>query len=131
MREGLIVEFLHQGCAKWVVVNVNDCRATIIPMTGKNPDDPSEVYEETHPGATGISPTSECRTFGYVKGQVRKREYRPAVPRSVVRVPVERPKVKQVLMEALPSIPEDPMQVDPVIAAVLTSTRDFLSLGSR
>jgi hypothetical protein len=135
MVEGLIVDFSHQGHNKWVVVNVNDCRATVIPLMGKNPNDPSEVFEEAHPAATGISPNSDCKSHGFVKGQIRKREYRNIVTlpranhtnhteRPEKPKPVEKPKL---LLGALPSIPEDPCPHDPVIDNVLTSTRGLFS----
>lgn len=127
MREGLIIEFSYHGCQTWVVVSVNDCRATIIPMTGKNPNDPAEVFEEAHPGATGISPNSECKTRGYIKGQIRKREQRmvQSAAQSVQPRPVAHS--KKVLLDALPSIPEDPLPDDPIIMAILTSTRELFS----
>ena len=129
IREGHIVDFTHQGCTRWVVVKIYDCRATIIPMTGKNPNDPSEVFEESHPSATGISPNSECKTYGYVKGQIRKREQKKIVIQPIL--VVEKLKKSQIMLEALPSIPEDPSPMDQVMASVLTSTRGLFSSKDR
>lgn len=134
MREGLIIDFPFHGCNKWVVVNVNDCRATVIPLTGKDPNDPSEIFEEAHPSATGISPNSDCKTYGYVKGQIKKREYRRIISRPIATPVVEkhvpvvvRTKRSQILAEALPHIPEDPCPIDPVVASVLNATRGLFS----
>lgn len=108
------------------MVNVNDCRATVIPLTGKNPDDPSEVFEEAHSAAIGISPTSECKSHGFVKGQIRKRVYRNNHTNHTERSEKPKPKPKT-LLGALPSIPEDPCPHDPVIDNILTSTRGLFS----
>jgi hypothetical protein len=39
MRPGLIIDFNHKGHKKWVVVNVNECRAYIVPLANRDPEE--------------------------------------------------------------------------------------------
>jgi hypothetical protein len=133
MRSGLIIDFNHKGHKKWVVVNVNDCRAYIVPLANRDPEDPSEVFDESESHCTGISPNSGCEVYGRVKGQIKTRVsivYKKAVPEPLpartsfpvrTSLPVKRiPKFKA----PLPSIPEDP-DFDSIQLVITATSRDF------
>lgn len=112
MRSGFIIEFNYKGHKKWVVVNVNDCRAYIVPLANRDPEDPSEVFDESESHCTGISPNSGCMIYGRVKGQINTRL--PIVFTQVKKEPMEvrTSLVSKIshskVMAALPPIPEDP-----------------------
>lgn len=119
MRVGHIISFDFQGHKKWVVVNINDCRACIVPLANRDPDSPEEVFNESDSGSTGISPNSGCPILGRVAGQIQTRASmsfkRPTPSPSLVQKPV-----KPVL--PLPSIPDDPKSSDPMVDAVICAT---------
>ena len=125
MRIGNIIDFSYQGHKKWVVVSVNDCRACIVPLANRNPDDPSAVFEESDSGATGISPNSSCPILGRVKGQIKTRSpivYTKVVSPVQTTKPLPSRKLKPVIKpESLPPVPEDPCP-DPMMSAIITAT---------
>ena len=129
MRSGLIIEFNHKGHKKWVVVNVNDCRAYIVPLANRDPEDPSEVFDESESTCTGISPNSGCMVYGRVKGQIKTRvpivftkvKPEPMPVRTSSLVVKRRPSK---VMAPLPSIPEDP-EVDSVQLVLNATSRYF------
>ncbi len=128
MRAGLIIHFDHQGHKKWVVVNVNDCRACIVPLANRDPDNPNEVFDESESSATGISPNSECKVYGRVKGQIKTRV--PVIYNRYKRETVQakskpEPVPSKTKVAPLPSIPEDP-EVD-TIQLVLNATSRYFS----
>ena len=94
------------------MVNVNDCRAYIVPLANRDPEDPSEVFDESESHCTGISPNSGCMIYGRVKGQINTRL--PIVFTQVKKEPMEvrTSLVSKIshskVMAALPPIPEDP-----------------------
>jgi hypothetical protein len=121
MRIGQIIDFSFQSHRKWVVVSINDCRASIVPLSNRDPNDPNAVFEEFESGSTGISPNSSCRVLGVVAGQIKTRK---PIVYSKLTSPVtqEKPKVVRPIPKILlPSVPEDPQQ-DPLISAVVTAT---------
>ena len=128
MRSGLIIDFNHKGHKKWVVVNVNDCRAYIVPLANRDPEDPSEVFDESESKCTGISPNSGCEVYGRVKGQIKTRV--PIVYTKVKQEPipvrtslvVKRSPLK--VMAPLPPIPEDP-EMDSVQLVINATSRYF------
>ena len=128
MRPGLIIDFNHKGHKKWVVVNVNDCRAYIVPLANRDPEDPSEVFDESESNCTGISPNSGCEVYGRAKGQIKTRV--PIVYTKVKQEPipvrtslvVKRSPLK--VMAPLPPIPEDP-EMDSVQLVINATSRYF------
>ena len=120
MRIGHIIEFSFQGHKKWVVVSINDCRASIVPLSNRDPNDPKAVFEEFESGSTGISPNSSCPVIGTVAGQVKTRT---PVLYTRFAAPQEKPRLtnKSFANVALPPVPEDPIP-DPLISAVITAT---------
>ena len=130
MRSGLIIDFNHKGHKKWVVVNVNDCRAYIVPLANRDPEDPSEVFDESESTCTGISPNSGCEVYGRVKGQIKTRvpivftkvKPEPMPVRTIASLVVKRSTSK--VIAPLPSIPEDP-EVDSVQFVLNATSRYF------
>lgn len=118
MRVGHIISFDFQGHKKWVVVNINDCRACIVPLANRDPNNPEEVFNESDSGSTGISPNSGCPILGRVAGRIQTRasmSFKRTAPSPLVQKPV-----KPVL--PLPSIPDDPKSSDPMVEAVISAT---------
>ena len=131
MRAGLIIHFDHQGHKKWVVVNVNDCRACIVPLANRDPENPNEVFDESESSATGISPNSDCKVYRRVKGQIKtrvsiiiNRDKRETVQVKSKPEPLRLKTMTKGKVAPLPPIPEDP-EVDPVQAVLNATSRYF------
>jgi hypothetical protein len=130
MRVGHIIEFTYQGHKKWVVVSINDCRACIVPLANRNPENPAEVFDESDSGATGISPNSDCPILGRVVGQIKTRVpivYGRAIsPVQTPTKPLSKSLQKHLIKSsALPPIPDDPEPIDPIKAVINATSRSL------
>lgn len=111
---------------KWVVVMVNECRASIVPLGHRSADDASVVFDEEESTSTGISPNSECDVVGYVKGSVKKRKvieltHWTPTPKDLSLIKRKRPQLE------LPDVPEESGCLD-IVAEVLSHVSPLLLL---
>ena len=68
-----VISFSFKPNEKWVVVMVNDCRAIVVPLAGRDPMDPEVMFSELDLGHQSVSPNSEVTSHGWARGHVRDR----------------------------------------------------------
>lgn len=117
-----IGQLVTHSSSPHVVVFINDCRAILLPLEGRDPNDPSLVINET--AGINISPNSELPHLGWFAGQIHARKN---VARKQMAMPVQdygpapvppkrKPKSKVTFM---PPVPEEPTED---LAAIFSAT---------
>lgn len=70
---GQVVKYTHRMADTWVVVSVNECRASLVPLGKRSVEDVTATYYDNEKGI-GLSPQSTLTTIGYIRGKVKRVE---------------------------------------------------------
>jgi hypothetical protein len=106
---GQVVKYTHRMADVWVVVSVNECRASLVPIGKRSIEDTTAVYYDNEKGI-GLSPQSTLMTVGYVRGSIKRVDSAILKPTKAI-VPEAPTKIK-IRTGSLPDAPMDDILSD-------------------
>ena len=110
---GQLISFKTRPDEPYVVVMVNDCRALIVPMAGRDPLSQSLIVREDDSKGQSICPNSDVNILGRIRGTVERRSssiFTTRAPAEKFSVIYRQEKKRKVNTSPMPSIPSDPRQ---------------------
>lgn len=105
---GQVIKYTHRMADTWVVVSVNECRASLIPIGKRLIEDTAAVYYDNEKGI-GLSPQSTLKTVGYIRGRIQRVDNTIQKPTKTPTVVDVKPKIRT---GSLPDAPMDDIMDD-------------------